>query len=81
MQNLNSNIPPTTETLLLKKLGCVDLETVYDDKLWVSQLKIPHTLYKTKPTRTETFQQFLKVSNCEITPCAQINWKENNEDY
>lgn len=31
MQNLNSNIPPTTETLLLKKPGYADVKTVYDD--------------------------------------------------
>lgn len=36
MQNLNSNIPPKTETLSLKKPGYVDLETIYDDKLWIS---------------------------------------------
>lgn len=60
MQNLNSNIPPTTETLLLKKPGCVDLETVYDDKLWVSYIKIPHTLCETKPTHTDNFSIIFK---------------------
>lgn len=66
MQNLNSNIPPTTETLFLKKPGYVDLETVYDDKTvgFLTQ-DSPHALRNKANIHRQLFSNFYNYATAK----------------